>query len=195
MKKIALFLFIIIVIMACGIAIFKYTNQSVVPQENLSQTSENFDSSLPVTNELLCEPKDIEALIELEPAAGNIYGTLTIKNISTKKCTVAGNKFVQMETKLTNLSQTNQGAAGETRVALEPEESMYSKVHYPNGAQCASKVLSGDISFSYAITSTQSVIFQDEDKETEHPIQYCSSQSEKTEVQVWSLSAQPVNSL
>ncbi|HSX39045.1 MAG TPA: DUF4232 domain-containing protein [Candidatus Saccharimonadales bacterium] len=133
-----------------------------------------------------CGPTDLSAQIEIGHAAGNVYGNLTLQNISNKECKIIGNNFVDATYTVQNISVSQQGQASVSIYRLQPNQKVYSMVHYPNGPQC-SGTKAAPISFSYKISPTASIEFKDANGQTNQEIMTCLSLTEPTDVQVWSL--------
>jgi len=211
MKKLTLFLLVVIVIIVGGT--FGYeklhpkNDQVMVPPTELTTPTPTTDeSSSPLasvmptktpqpttTTESVCAPTDILATIALEAGAGNIYGTLSLQNKSKHSCSINGNDYVIPQYEAKNITVSRQGTVGEKSILLSAGQTVYSQVHFPNGPQCQGPTVEGTVSFTYPISDSQSVVFSDDSGEVRQPIQLCSSATDNTEVQVWSISNKPVN--
>src|SRR6185437_16959976 len=101
-----------------------------------------------------CLPSDLQAEVTTDAAAGNIYGSLTIKNISNKVCQINGDHFIQPTYTASNISVTQQGQSGNSTLLLSSGQTVYSRVHYPNGPQCNGTTVTGTIAFHYKISPT-----------------------------------------
>jgi len=184
----AVFLIILIlVILGIGVVIFvnpfKHTTKQVAqtptqaPVDNLAPTDDpNRD----------CKPKQLDAVVSTpEGAAGSLYATLTITNISKTPCKITlGNNFTAKSP--TNVTLHNQTTASSEVTSLAPSEKVYSQVRIPNGPQCPSGTTEQAIVFYYQ----QAVQFMTKDGEL-LKMQACKSESEKTVVDVWPLSKTP----
>lgn len=212
MKKLPLILLLIIVILVVGTLgyekFYPKNEQVMVPPldsatplpslvpdtSSLPQASGTLSSSpTPPTDSTSCAPTNIEPVITLDAGAGNIYGTLSLKNTSSKNCSISGNEFIIPQYEAKNITVSEQGAVGAKTISLAPQQTVYSQVHFPNGPQCSGRTEQGQITFTYPITLSQSVVFKDESGEVAQPIQLCSTVLENTDVQVWSISSKPVN--
>jgi hypothetical protein len=147
----------------------------------------------PISINLYCTADDIDSRISLEPAAGNVYGTLTLKNVSDKNCSINGNKFVQPTSTAKNITITKEGKPGATYITLKPNETVYSQVHYPNGPQCTDSTETKSITFAYQISASQTVTFADAQSNMDQSLTVCSSQDEKTAIEVWGIATEPLH--
>ena len=161
-------------------------NQTHTPTSE--QTSPS-PTSEPTTSENFCNKTDLQALVSFEGAAGNIYGTLTIKNISSTACNIIGNNKIETITAPKNISFTYEGIAT-TMFTLKPNQTVYGQVHFPNGPQCSGDIITSPISFSYAISNSETITFT-----TTGPgnamITTCTAADEPTEIDLWNLSTTP----
>ena len=135
-----------------------------------------------------CTASNVKASISLEPGAGNIYGALSLTNTSNTPCQIQGNKYVSASYQSSTISLEQQGPQGPNSLILKPNQSVYSTVRYPNGPQCSSSIQNSQISFSYQISPTVSVTFQNQSGGIEQSITTCSNQSDQTTVQIQSIS-------
>lgn len=185
MKKLII-LFLALVILIGTLFILKGSSkQTLVSPSPTPASSENSLS--------FCKPSDLGATLTSEGAAGNIFLTLTIKNISEKNCQIIGNNYITPLFNAKNITTKNQGQVGPQTLSLSPNQIAYSQVHYPNGPQCSRQVSEITISYSYNISASDSITFKNQNEETKQSIGVCRSASELTEVDVWSLSERPVN--
>lgn len=139
---------------------------------------------------VLCTPKDIEAAITTEGAAGNIYGTLTLKNISSKNCQIAGDNFVGVQDTATNIVASPLGKDGPEEIILNPHQIVYAQIHYPNGPQCSSGIIETPVVFSYRISPKDTVVFHSRDNASVIQVTTCISSQEMTQIDVSSISLQ-----
>ena len=140
-----------------------------------------------------CKPQDLKADITFQGAAGNIYGTLAIKNVSKEKCPIRGSGFVNPSYSATNINVKTQGNPGPSSLTLLPDQTVYSQIHYPNGPQCQGPIAYADVYFSYDISPGKNVEFKNQEGKVKQTIGVCKSLKEITEIDVWSLSEKPVN--
>jgi hypothetical protein len=142
-----------------------------------------------------CTSDELEALIALSPAAGNVYGTLTLKNVSSAECEVLGGKFVtaDYDSSIKNIAVTHIGQTQEKPFILSPGQTIYSQVHYPNGPQCQSVGLNQTrVTFSYQVSPTDAVSFKNSQGGTQQIVQSCLSPDDMTEIQIWNMANQPI---
>lgn len=137
--------------------------------------------------QVFCTTSDLSATGSEEGAAGNIYGTLTLKNTSTHRCQIVGNNFVIPTYTAGNISVSQQGDPGKNMIVLSPGQEINSKFHFPNGPQCQGSAIQSQITFSYKISTKDTVTFVDKNSNSNFPINICQSADQVTEVQVWSL--------
>lgn len=139
-----------------------------------------------------CRSHDVETLLTLDHAAGNVYGTFTLKNISNKTCQILGNKFIEPQYVSTNTKVVHEGKTQPQAFVLSPNQTLYSQVHYPNGPQCSSETVQLPVTFSYMISPTENIVFKDQMGKAEQLMQACKSQ-DITEIQIWNMSDKPIN--
>lgn len=144
-------------------------------------------------NSAFCDPTQLKSLIELEGAAGNIYGILSVQNISTKKCDIVGSNFVNVVSSARNLTTKHVGKSGQATYSLTPSQTVYSQVHFPNGPQCNGNTEQSTLTVTYNISPTNSVTFQDLTGKSAQTITVCAKDTDITKVDLWSLSTQPIN--
>jgi hypothetical protein len=192
MKRIVIVFSVIIVILLVGI-FYLYTRSA-------NQTGTIVSSPAPITvapsnSTYYCVSKDLQSSLSLSPGAGNIYGTLTIKNISGKPCQIIGNNFItanyDMQT-IKNISLEHVGTPESALFQLSPNQTIYSQVHYPNGPQCSTGILTAKVIFRYAVSATDIVNFADENGTKEQNVTICNSPAEITTMQIWNMSSQPI---
>lgn len=188
MKK-AVFVLVVLIFLGVGTYFFfgpefRLTNSAFPPSPSHTKVPENSS---------FCRPSDLKAFIELEGAAENIYGTLSLQNISTKNCTIVGSNFVDAITSAQNVTTKHVGGAGPATFALTPSETVYSQVHFPNGPQCGGITKASTVTFSYNISPQASVTFQDLMSKSAQVLTICTDTSQNTQIDLRSLSSQPVN--
>jgi hypothetical protein len=138
-----------------------------------------------------CSSQNLKATITTEGAAGNIYGTLTLKNVSNKNCSIIGKNFLDASYSAENLTTAHQGSEGEALILLEPGKAVYSEIHYPNGPQCSSGITQASVVFSYKISPSDEVDFADQNGSISQKVTVCNSVTEKTNIDLWSISKSP----
>lgn len=201
MHRFALF-FIALVIIGGGVVYFfnqKHVADApsrslTVPTPSKSPRATPTVTPLPkITLNLYCSSDDIDSRISLEPAAGNVYGTLTLKNISNKNCAINGNNFIQPTSSAKNIAIIKEGNPGQAYIMLKPNETVYSQVHYPNGPQCSGSTETKSITFAYQISPSQTVTFADSQSNVDQSFTVCTSEDEKTAIEVWGINSAPLH--
>lgn len=194
MKSIVIFFVVLIIVMLTTIG-FLVLRPSTNPGSPTSVTPPAVSTPTPTTPSLSpsCNPSDLKAIIATEGGAGNIYGTLTLQNISTSSCTIIGNNFISATSPATTLSFHHQGSLGPESISLAPHQTVYSQVHFPNGPQCPGSITQSSIIFKYLVSSATSITFTNANGKTSQPIQICSDQKTITTVDLWSIYLHPVN--
>ena len=178
------------VIIPVGLMIFaflysqKYKNTFVPPTPTPTPIN---------TTTTFCRPEDLEATLITEGAAGNIYGTFTIKNISSNTCSIQGDKFVAAKVDAANVIPDKQGDAGPAAIELSPNQTVYSQMHFPNGPQCTSGIVQSPVTFTYQISSSDKVTFMPGGNNTKVFVTACKASSEVTQLDVWSMSLQSLH--
>lgn len=201
MKK-GIFIFLCLLLIIGGIYIYtktspshKYPSPSSIPSSPIT-TPVISEISQSITNPTLsyCSPQNMQANIAISPAAGNIYGMLTIKNISDKTCSMVGNNLISViyPSTIPNIVITHIGNTLANNITLAPNQLVYSQVHYPNGPQCQSGIQTQKIQFTYAISPTATITFINQSDQKDQTITLCSSSTEKTTIQIWNLSLTPI---
>ena len=197
MKKMVILFFGIAIVLFLGGAVF-YRQSFPVSEPMVSPTPLSLPVATaevsPTSNQpSYCLPTDLGAIVNLEGAAGNIYGTVTITNTSAHACQIIGSNFVQASFVAKNLSLATQGQPGPATLTLAPQQAVYSQIHYPNGPQCSGQIQNAAVTFSYKISATDSVEIKNQNGDTMQTIGVCSSLSESTTIDGWSISQKPVN--
>lgn len=186
MKKIVIGLIAVVLI----IALYIYKNPG---QQNITPASPTPTIFSGNNASAFCTPSDLDATLTSEGAAGNIFGTLSIKNISGKGCQITGNNYILPIFEVQNLVVKNQATKGPETFILSPNQIVYSQIHYPNGPQCSGEITQADITYSYKISPNDNIVFKGADNNAKQSIGVCKSASELTQIDVWSLSEKPVN--
>jgi len=165
-------IFGIIFLTVIGITVFAF-----------SKRSHPATQSVPISHqEQHCQRDQIKATFSSEGAAGNIYGQLTMTNISSKPCHISLGNTITITTDTHTIVSNYTQKSPTTDFVLAPGATVYSHVHFPNGPQCQSGVAQKAISFLYTTIEFRSI--------TKTPIlvQACVSPSEKTIIDIWPLS-------
>lgn len=191
---------VIILLIGAGFLFTRKTNNIVTspqPSPTSAVTNPISTPSPSITNTTtFCTPQNVQAGLTLSPGAGNVYGTFTLKNISSSTCQIIGGSFIspQYDTStVKNITITDTGQTQSQPFDLAPNQSIYSQVHYPNGPQCQSVGLNQTpVTFSYKISPTDSVSFKTPDGKTQQIVQTCKSPTDMTEIQIWNMSTKPI---
>ncbi len=141
-----------------------------------------------------CSPEQLQARLMISPAAGNIYGTFTIQNISLTSCDINGNKLIDVHypQSVQNISVVPYGSPSLQTVSLSPNQTLYAQLHYPNGPQCSTSTLTTPLTFSYAISPSAAITFANNNGEKSYNANTCKLPTETTTIQVGYLSTQPI---
>lgn len=140
----------------------------------------------PTPKETFCTLADIQTTITSDGAAGNIYGSLQIKNISPSICTIQGNQFIQATFSASNLRVVHKGNTGPATIALKPGQIVYSRIHYPNGPQCQGPTTQTPVTLTYAISSITHVTFKPAGN-VPTAVTTCVAKDQLTILDVWSI--------
>jgi hypothetical protein len=179
---------IIGILLVCGVLlllgwVFLSKHQSI--SNPVGQTSEKTIS--------YCHSSDLEAILTLDHAAGNVYGTFTLKNISSKHCQVLGSKFIDAQYTSSNTKVIHEGQVQAQAFDLVPNQTIYSQVHYPNGPQCGSETVPLPVIFTYMISPTETIVFRNQTGQAEQLVQSCKLPNDITEIQLWNMSSKPIS--
>lgn len=198
---------ILIVLLLAGVAHFYYQNAgrgsqrfSALPtvRQIIPTVTHNQENSTgtPEGEKAFCTPDDLQASVVVGPAAGNIYGDMTLKNISRQSCRISGGEYINADYDtgtVKNIIVNHIGEVQPQQFTLVPGQSLYSRVHYPNGPQCHSIGLkSVRVTFTYRISPANTVTFTNQEGKTIQTVQACSSTADVTEIQIWNMSVQPI---
>jgi hypothetical protein len=149
---------------------------------------ENNKDNAPVA---FCATNDLKASVGFEGAAGNIFGTFTITNISNKKCQINGRNYITPNYDQNgnfNVSITNSGLPSVSAYELLPDQSVYASIHLPNGPQCSSSIKYVPVTYSYSIADSSSVAFSDSNNNKNFSISACQANKDITQVTITNLS-------
>jgi uncharacterized protein DUF4232 len=187
MKKLILIIILLIIIAftAAGyffIVHFQKPNAPIkqTPSAMVSQTQSQF-----------CQTNQLSGDVMTQGGAGNIYATLTLTNSGKTACTVVLGNTVKVTFNAKNIVTNYKKNAPSQNFMLAPGGKVYSQIHYPNGPQCQSPIKEVPITFLYKTDQT-SVTFQPNSLSLKLSIQACSSETEKTIVDIWPLSKNPI---
>lgn len=153
-------------------------------------------SPSPLAKLSFCSPKNLEAVVSLSAGAGNIYATVTIKNISKNPCQILGNQSIAAQYDIQtvkNITVVYVGKQQRDLFTLTPQQSIYSQIHYPNGPQCQSIGLnSTNVTFTYKISPDDTITFKNQDGKTAQIVQTCKDPTDMTEIEIWNIASEPI---
>ncbi len=197
MKPLIASLVAIIIVLAIGLGYFLYQslNSPVETPITINPTpipATAAPTSTPTAStSLFCSPSELQTTAQSEGAAGSVYLTVNIKNSGNRSCQIVGNKFIKATSTAQNIVVKEQGQPTTVLLTIAPGQTVYSQIRYQNGPQCSGPTTETPISYSYPISPTDSLAITDSSNPL--TIGVCSSPSENTTVDVWSLSLQPLN--
>lgn len=142
-----------------------------------------------------CTPTALQTQVNLSPGAGNIYGTFTLKNISQASCKILGGEFiaVHFDSTIKNIAITHIGQIQKDPFAVQPGQTIYSQIHYPNGPQCQSVGLTSvPVTFTYQISPTQVVSFTSIGQQIKPIVQACKNPTDITTIEIWNMAIKPI---
>lgn len=131
-----------------------------------------------------CTDNDLSASASFEAAAGNIYGTLTITNISNNDCVITLGNSIKAKYTANNITVAYKSSDPNTMYTLASHAKVYSQVHYPNGPQCQSAILPQPVTLSYEVNNVK-VNFES------FNVSACVG-SENTQIDIWPISINPL---
>ena len=167
--------------------VLETTNPTPAPPQNITAAPTTTNKTQ------YCNASDLDAAGVFQGAAGNIYATLSLKNVSKRECQISGDKFLNISYSAKNLTVKEQDKSGQNTIPLLPGQAVYSQIHYPNGPQCQGPVKMVDITVGYEITPGSTVTFKNQNGVTQQPVASCESISQMTQIDVWSIYNHPVN--
>ncbi|HOX29784.1 MAG TPA: DUF4232 domain-containing protein [Candidatus Paceibacterota bacterium] len=147
-----------------------------------------------------CSAADLSAQVIFEGAAGTIYGAMSIKNISDKACTIAGNGFPKLnydKATVKNLNIATLGLPSASTYTLQPGSAVYARIHFPNGPQCGSGIKMANAMLNYPIApgidvTFENVLPQGGQNRPEFSITACNDPKDITDIKITNLSDQPI---
>jgi hypothetical protein len=190
-------LFAIIALSVAGtflISKFSPQNADVVtltPTKAVSQTPTQVNTKPTATQATFCQANQLSAKLTSQGAAGSIYDALEMTNTSTTPCSVDLGNTVTAKFEAKNIVTNDQSTVHTENFILKPNATVYSQVHYPNGPQCQSGITPQPISIFYKSDQT-SIAFEPNIQTGKLLVQACTSESEKTTVDIWPLSKNPI---
>jgi len=180
MRKLLFFILFLLIILL-GVFIFPKKNPVSAPSY-VTTISQNF-----------CLPKNIETNVSFEGGAGNIYGSVTIKNVSSKTCDIQGDKFISAKFSAPNISISQQGKKGSALLHLQPGQTVYSQIHFPNGPQCNGSTHQTAVNFNYEISPESVATFVQNGNLPTTNVTTCDGKNQLTQIDVWSISLTPLH--
>jgi len=185
MKKIILTI-ILIAIMGFTVANYYLISHFSNPHAALSP------SATPTSPQTaFCQSNQLSGKIDAQGAAGNIYATLTLTNTGKTSCEIVLGNTITVLFNARNIITHYEQNIQEENFILAPGAKVYSQVHYPNGPQCQSTIIQQPIAFFYK-TDQASLAFKPTEPTGKLIVQACSSQSEKTMIDIWPISKTPI---
>lgn len=187
MKRMPL-MFVLLVIIIFTVAGYYFIAQFGATHTTPTQTLPTISIKKPA---LPCQKSQLAANISFQGAAGNIFATITMTNTGKTACTIVlGNSITAMFEAKNILIHYIETVTTENFL-LAPSATAYSQIHYPNGPQCQSEIKQQPVTFLYKTDQTALPITPN--AQTEKPlIQACSSETEKTIIDIWPLAKQPI---
>jgi len=185
MKKIILIIILLVII------IFTVVSYHVIAHFSTQSTNTVMTPPQPSTGESLCQKNQLETSLSSQGAAGNIYDTLTLTNKGKTTCTVVLGNTVTAQFEASNMTIHYIENVPSENFVLAPDANVYSQIHYPNGPQCQSGIKEQPISFYYKNGQT-SLLFVPNAQTLKLTVQACLSPNEKTIIDIWPLSKQPI---
>lgn len=175
---------ILIIIASAGTFIYFYKPQapkpSPLPTAYNNPLPSPTPSSSPISNSD-CTSNQLKTTASFDTAAGNVYATLTIANISATDCEVTLGNSISAKYSATNITSVYKSSPPMQTYTLAAGAKVYSQVHYPNGPQCQSTIIQQPVTLTYG-TDVNFDSFT---------ISACTG-PEKTQIDIWPVSQTPV---
>jgi hypothetical protein len=199
MKTSAIIFIIFVIVLLAGVGVFYNQKKAIAPSPSptLLPTSSPTTQTSPVSsssgNLSLCKPSQLDGDITTEGAAGSIYGNVTIKNISSTKCTIMTSNLLeaQIPTSITNITTSKVTNSDSDSTDLAPGQTIYAQIRVPNGPQCQGPTKTQNISFIMTVSKDEDLNFKTPTGKT-LSVQACAG-SEKTDIQIWGWSDKPIS--
>lgn len=139
-----------------------------------------------------CRSESLLGTINLESAAGNLYGKVKLTNISQKPCVILLKNKLELSYLpiVKNVAVNYVGTPSAGMSKLFPNASFYATIHMPNGPQCRSDIYQAQIGLSYQINALETIIFTTQGKPS-FMMNVCTDPIEVTKVDISPLSIQP----
>ena len=185
---------IILIIILLAIIIFTVVSYHVIAHfstPTLVTTMATPQPSSNIPSESLCQTDQLEANLSAQGAAGNIYATLILTNKGKTACIVVLGNTVLAQFNTNNMTTHYIEKVPSQNFSLAPGANVYSQIHYPNGPQCQNGIKEQSISFYYKNGQT-SLVFAPNAQTPKLTVQACLSPDEKTIIDIWPLSQQPI---
>lgn len=182
-----------IIIVAIGALVLRNILESV-PYKRLPTSNSIEPSPTPEqTYQSFCTASQLTGTAETDVAAGNAYVTITIINTSDTACDVIGNNTpeVSYPNAVTNVQISVKDEPQTSVFTLQPNDSIYALIHYPNGPQCSTESTTVDAMVSYQFSDSEAIAFTP-NVGTTILISSCAEASEITMVDVYHFSSSPV---
>jgi len=188
-------IFILLAIISLSFAIYFLISHFSPPSPDVTQVPTNSVSLSPTViptqpSDQSCKQNQLTTKVTSQGAAGNIYDTLTITNTGIPCEVILGNS-ITVAAGATNIVFHNQETITSENYLLATGAKVYSQLHYPNGPQCQSGISQQQITVLYK-TGNITVPFTPDSETGKLRIQACSSPQEKTTVDIWPLSKNPI---
>lgn len=182
MKPVFIIIAIVIGITGAFFLFQRYSKTPLTFTRNQTPTTQ-------ATSQGFCTTSQLSGTVDPSPGAGNVYATVTITNISNTSCQIIGNNTLSINypNSVTNFQVTPQGTPTTAKFNLEPNQSIYSLIHYPNGPQCSSQITGVDAGVSYTISQTETLALTPTNASTLE-IPSCANPSEITTIDVYPFS-------
>jgi hypothetical protein len=183
-------IFIIIVLICAGLYVIFGMKMGGLEQTSGPITSVTQPIRMsPAQEQIFCLPTQLKASIDSQGAAGNIYGKITIKNISQTTCHVIGNNELKVEypTSVQNFQIVQKGESATEIFTLAPNQAIYSLIHFSDSPQCSSKLINIATFVTYAFSRKDILIFSS-NRGNIITIPSCENVSEKTQIDLYPFS-------
>jgi hypothetical protein len=192
MKSILTLIIVLLLIAGAGYYVFQNnrSTQNVIPSPAPTQTVQSTPTQAgSATTGDFCTPSQLDANLEPEVAAGNLYAQITLKNNSQTTCRIVGNNTLKVgyPVSVTNFQTVIKSRPTTPVFTLTPNQTIYALIHYPNGPQCSSEATTVNAMVSYTISPTDSVSFKPTSGTT-LDIPSCGNASEITTIDLYSFS-------
>ena len=199
MRKLILILILLAIVSLSTVLYFFISHFSAptavveqTPTVSISPMQTQTPTQIPAeSTSTFCTFNQLSGMLSSEGAAGNIYISLTLMNTGKTSCEIILGNTVSAEFAANNIVRHNEQTVPSQNFILEPGAKVYSQIHYPNGPQCQSGITPKPISIIYK-NGEIVVPFASDPQTGRLMIQACISQAEKTTVDIWPLSKNPI---